>query len=486
MTKKKLALALTSGVLWSFCFATTLPPLLSWVALVPFFLSLDHTKPFRCGWIFGCVYWLLAMRWIIGTLEDFGKAPPGLSHFLFVLLAGYLALESGVFAWLAARLWRRHDFTALWALPALWIVLESVRGIFFGGFPWNLAGYAWVETPGALRLSSFVGASGVGFLLVLANVAFAWGWRRRDPWVPAWTVLGILLVLTWAGRFAPTLLPSAGPSQAVAIIQPNSPIVYDEALIKGNYRRLVAMSEAACDGNSPLLIWPESAVWPYSWESSASLRADVMRLNERGCRVFFNSAETKPEGYYNAALLAGPWNLEGHYAKRKLVPWGETIPLKSILPFVGYLARNAGEFQPGQELGLMKWSREDLAPAICFEVIFAGQVAEQVRAGGSVLITITNDAWYGETAAPRQHLRAARFRAAENGRPLLRAALTGVSALIDARGVIVEELEIGREGVIRGRVSGSRELTFFTRMPSLALILAAMLSAFAILRRPQK
>ena len=155
----------------------------------------------------------------------------------------------------------------------------------------------------------------------------------------------------------------------------------------------------------------------------------------------------------------------GSYAKRKLVPWGEYIPLKDVLPFMGKVARAAGDFTPGSDLGLMPWGDERLAPAICYEVIFGSAVAEQVRAGATLLVTITNDAWYGDTWAPFQHFRAARFRAAENRRPLIRAALTGISGLIDRRGHVTGRLGVGERGVLRGRIAGSQDLSPYSREP---------------------
>jgi apolipoprotein N-acyltransferase len=164
------------------------------------------------------------------------------------------------------------------------------------------------------------------------------------------------------------------------------------------------------------------------------------------------------------------------------VPFGEYVPFESVLPFVGTLAREAGRFTAGTEPSLLPWANEQLGLAICYEVVFAAPVAEQVRAGATLLVTITNDAWYGDSSAPWQHLRAARFRAAENRRPMARAALTGVSALIDASGAVGAQMGIGERGVLRARMRGQADLSPFSRAPWLATTASWLLAAFGIIR----
>ncbi|MEM8934354.1 MAG: apolipoprotein N-acyltransferase, partial [Acidobacteriota bacterium] len=183
---------------------------------------------------------------------------------------------------------------------------------------------------------------------------------------------------------------------------------------------------------------------------------------------------------------------------RRLVPWGEYVPGKDLLPFVGKLARHAGDFSPGDDVALI-----DLAPiglasrdqgtggerlglAVCYEVIFPLPVAEQVRAGATILMSITNDSWYGDSSAPWQHLRAARWRAAENQRPMVRAALTGVSAIIDRRGQVVEALGVDARGSLAFRVVGSSDLTPFSRAPWAPVLIAGLLVGFAIMRVPRR
>jgi apolipoprotein N-acyltransferase len=144
------------------------------------------------------------------------------------------------------------------------------------------------------------------------------------------------------------------------------------------------------------------------------------------------------------------------------------------------LARNAGDFLAAERLTLLPWGGERIGMAICYEVVYPAEVADLARAGATLLVTITNDAWYGDTAAPWQHFRAARFRAAENRRPLLRAAITGVSALVAPDGSVQAQIGVFKEGVIRGWVIGRTRLTPYARLPWLFPLLSTAVAAFAV------
>ncbi len=502
---KSALLAVAGGIAWSLCFGRETSLWLPWVALVPLMWLIAGSgsggRGFLWGWLHGTVAWFASATWIATTIETFGGLPRPLSIALLGLMALYLGLDHGIFVFFGRRIWQRGGMNALWALPALWVALEWLRAFALGRFPWNLAAYAWTDLPGALPLSAWVGAYGVSFLVLFANVALALALARAGtpdratgdrPWEQAaLAILLPLLVLGFAGRFSSGTVRDAavrdavaGPSRDVRIVQPNSPIVATAAAAGENYRRLIARSEAECRdaaAGGRLLVWPESAVWPWSYETSARLRHDVARLGALGCEVILGSTTTEGSRYFNSALLVAGGQA-GTYRKRRLVPWGEYVPLGDVFPFIGTLARQAGSFSPGRSATLLPWGEERIGIAICYEIIFGAAVAEQVRAGATVLVTITNDAWYGDTSAPWQHFRAARFRAAENRRPVLRAALTGVSGLIDARGQVVAQLGVGEEGVLRGRVTGRREITPYSRAPFLTPLLAAVLAAFAIVR----
>jgi len=504
--------AALSGVAWGLAFGRQPWSLGSWLVLAPLFVCLGAPFGSRgvtlLGFVHGLAAWLAAIPWIAPTLETFGGMATWLAGLCLLLLAGYLAAFHALFALVGRRLWHAAvagtdrpaagtqgvvaGVTALVALPATWVAFEWLRTHLFGGFPWNLAAYAWLGVPGALPLSAWIGAYGVSYLLVLANAGVALAVvARRSPRRWSWAAAGLLLplaALAVGGRWGDGGAVSDGARFAsaaqrgapVVLLQPDIPnaVQPNWAEIRANYGRVLEMSEEACTPGA-LVVWPESAAWPYSFTEDAGFRADVTNLTATGgCSLLFNSVYPSDDGrYFNSAFVVSPNGASARYDKRKLVPFGEYVPFAGLFAFVDKLSRNAGEFRAAERLALLPWRDERLGvdlrlgPAICYEITFPGQVAETVRAGAGVLLTITNDAWYGDTAAPWQHYAAARFRAAENRRPLLRAAITGVSAVVAADGGEVARLDPFTQGTIRSRVVGGEGLSPYTRVPWLVPLL---------------
>jgi apolipoprotein N-acyltransferase len=228
---------------------------------------------------------------------------------------------------------------------------------------------------------------------------------------------------------------------------------------------MLRMTREACDRPGALVVWPESAGWPFALERDAAFRSDLEALASNGCAILLNSPRFVDDRVYNAAFLVEPGGSRAHYDKRHLVPFGEYVPFQRLLPFVGSLARNAGSFSASDRATLLRFGPAALGIAICFEITFPVEVAASPRQGATALATLTNDAWYGDTSAPWQHLRAARFRAAETHRTVLRAALTGVSAWIDPDGSLASTIGVDQQGILRGELEPRHELTPFVRAP---------------------
>jgi len=482
-----LAVAVFAGIAWGLCFASEPLAVAPWVALVPAIALLGRPRPGWLGFVHGLSFWLLSIGWVVPTMVTYGGLSTWLAVLGLILLASYLAIFSALFGWLGSGLWRSGGLQALVGLPALWVVLELLRGWLLTGFPWNLAAYSWIDVIGALPVTAWIGPWGLSFVVVLVNVAAARALLRRRWSALAGTLGLVILVLIQAARWGAEVSSGETPfgnALEVRIVQPNieNLIEWDEDQVHSNYRRLFELSREACDALGALVIWPESAAWPYSYTSHAGFRNDVDLFTRTQCALLFNSTLKTPDGDYNAAMLAANGALAGRYDKRHLVPFGEYVPMASWLPFLDKVARNAGDFKAGSEMALLPLGSERIGTSICFEVTFPGQVAEQVRAGAGILATLTNDAWYGDTAAPWQHYRAARFRAAENRRYLVRAAITGVSAIIGPGGESLGRLDVGEIGVLSGRIVGRQELGFYTRMPWLVPTICWLLAGFAIFR----
>ncbi|HEX2224324.1 MAG TPA: apolipoprotein N-acyltransferase, partial [Thermoanaerobaculia bacterium] len=416
--------AVAGGLLWGLNFGREPLPLLPWVSLAPLILLLGTRRPGWFGFFHGFAAWAVSLSWIAPTLVTFGGIPRPMSAVLTSLLVTYLALYHAAFAFLGARIWRRRGWLRLLALPALWVALEWLRTHLFRGFPWNLAAYSWVDVPGALPLSAWSGAYGISFLAVMTSTALvmsagkpAPGKRRR--WEPLAVGFAVpLLLLPLAGRWSLQLEVAeqgralSGAGGEVRLLQPNIPNLaeYEPVAVMRNYRKVIEYSNRACEPGT-LVVWPESAAWPFNYASDAILIQDLQSMVDRGCTVIFNSSHPEGEMFYNSAFLLAPGQEPARYDKRHLVPFGEYVPFRGVFSFVDKLARSAGEFLPSDRVALLPWKNERLGMAICYEVVYPGEVAELTRAGATMLVTITNDAWYGDTAAPWQHFRAARFRA---------------------------------------------------------------------------
>jgi apolipoprotein N-acyltransferase len=484
--------ALALGALWGACFQIRPRPLLALVALVPLLLLLlrpSRAAPWRwplrgagaclaLGWLHGLGTWLVAIPWIAGVLRRYGGLPGWLSIILLIALCAYLGAYHGLFALFARRVLagdaarERAAWLAI-VLPAGWVALEWVRSVLITGFPWNLAAYAWVSVPGALAASAWVGSFGVSFLLIQTQVAWFSALRAGSP-RPLWTLLPAVVLLA-AGVVATPPPEALETGRPVQIVQP------DIGMEEAGYETLGRMDALSdCPGPGGLVVWPESAAWPRSWQQDAALRSTILDLAADGCRVLFNTTRWEGEAAFNTAMLVGAEGAIAHYDKVHLVPFGEYVPLAGLFPFLDEIARNAGGYVAASELVLLPWDREGLGVAICFEITLPAQVAALVRGGATVLVTLTNDSWYGDTSAPRQHFVSARFRAAENRRPLLRAAITGISAVIDPWGRPLERLDVDRAGVLVRNVSGRSEKTLYTRAPWAVPTLAVVLALFGI------
>ena len=464
--------AVVGGVLWALCFGRHTLPLASWLALGPLVVLLGYRRSWLLGWLHGVAYWLVAIPWIRPTLETYGGLPTWLASVSLLLACLYLGAYYGLFALLGRPLWRRGGIVALAGLPSLWVALEWLRAhVPVAAFPWNLAAYAWTEVPGALPSAAWIGAYGVSFLVLLGNVGLTAALVRRRRGLGIAAVLACLLFLAIGARWgdgSATIGASAVEvvsASSVRLLQPNTENLanWDAVRARENYRRIIDLSHRACDEDGALLIWPESAAWPYSWATSPELRRDLDALTAVGCPVLFNSTDERAEGYFNSVLLLDRQGVAGRYDKRHLVPFGEYVPLARVFFFLEKIARNAGSFVAGKDASPLPWGDQRLGLAICFEVVFPAAVAEQVRAGATALVTVTNDAWYGDTSAPRQHFRAVRFRAAETRRPFLRAALTGISAVVEPDGSVRKLLEVGEEGFLSARVQGRTGLSPYAR-----------------------
>lgn len=433
------------------------------VALLPLFIALAGAdgpwESFFLGWLSHMVAWLLMVPWVIRVMSHYGGLPLPVGIAIFVAMAIYLGLYGGIFGFLFWRLNPGILFRR-WLLVALaWVAVEFFRSFaLMGGFPWNLIATALIDYTPLVQFDRVAGPYALGVLLLLPSITVAWLMVARPRGIERIIVsaLVVIVVVVWwaTGLVAAKLVmrPNGMPMAHAALLQPNisQEMRWDQSNLGALFQKMMSMTDAAASRGAEVVIWPESTV-PLSYARTDFFKDAIESLSRtRGVDIILGSiAEDgqSPRKLWNAAFLVSSGRTIGHYDKIRLVPFGEYVPFRKMLFFAGKLVHDVGDFQFGTNDSPLA-GRFVYGPAICYEVVFPEIPRTQVVHGANVLVTITNDAWYDGTSAPRQHLNMARMRAVETDRYLLRAGTTGISALVDPTGRILKELPMGAEGMI--------------------------------------
>lgn len=475
--------------------ALALPPLHLWPLLLGFALLLHllrrsegPAQGFVLGWCFGFGHFVIGLYWIAIAFFTDAERFGALALPAVLLLCAGMALFPALAAWLSQlRRWRSPSAHAL-ALALAWTATELLRGTLF---PWNLIGYSWVGTPIA-QSSALLGVYGLSLLtMALAALPVALlepsGGARR--WRPA-AAAAIVLALAWGGgawRLAQAEA-DAVPGVRLRLVQGNvsQHHKWDPLLRARWFQRHLDLSADDAQGVTHV-IWPESAT-PYPIGREPLVRQKIAEVVPEGGYVItggerFDLESEPPRAWNSLFVLDGEGNVVAGYDKRELVPFGEYLPLRSVLTWIGLekLARGSIDFQPGT--GPKVLDLPGLPPfraLICYEVIFPGQMTG-AGARPAWLLNITNDAWFGHSSGPYQHLAMARMRTIEQGVALVRAANTGISAVVDPWGRVVSELGLGETGVLDVALPAAlAEPTPFARFGSWpSVLLAAVALALA-------
>ncbi len=395
-------------------------------------------RAFAVGYAFGLGQFLCGVWWIYLSMHQYGGATPVVAAGLTLLFNATWAFFPAIGGWLTRRALDRR--AASWQRvllpPSIWIALEGLRGWVLNGFPWLQIGYSQTDTP----LAGFVplfGSYGAGWLIVLTAAILAHVWRERRSagvWVGLavviWSLGAALKTVEWTGP--------AGPSLKVVLLQGNIP---QEMKWRPETRRQILatyLEMTRRNWGADLIVWPETAVPAFYHQVRDSLLLPLQReALARGTDLLLGIPVKEPDGrYYNALISLG--KTPGQYYKRHLLPFGEYLPLRSVLGFVlDLLEIPLGDFTPGlDDQPLLVAAGYPLRATICYEDTFSRDVLLGMPEA-AYIVNVTNDAWFGDTAAPHQHAQMARMRALETGRYLLRATNTGVTAVIGPDGRIV-------------------------------------------------
>jgi apolipoprotein N-acyltransferase len=464
--------AVLSGLMLTASFPPGPAGWLAWIALVPLLAAMQAQSPSRCfrlGFVAGLTHFLSLMYWIVVVLGSYGGLNVFLSLIVLIALCGYLALYPGVFGLLHSFL--RGARPGLLLSAAAWVGLEYLRGRLLTGLPWCFLGHSQAARIQLIQICDLVGVYGVGYLVAAANLLvfhllFDRGRGERRAFLTQGGVLAVLIALTLGYGHLKTRETARGADLSdpvrTAIVQGSIdqsrkwlPAYQEKTL--DTYRRL---SLQAAGRDPDLIVWPETAV-PFFFQDPSHLSAGVLSVPETtGADLLFGSPAYKGSGrrtrYANRAyLLSAEDRRVERYDKVHLVPFGEYVPLQRFLPFVHRLVPAAGDFSPGERVEPLDGRGYRAGVLICYEAIFPGLARRQVEEGADLLVNLTNDAWFGPTSAPFQHLAMSVFRAVETRRPLVRAANTGISAFVDTRGRVTRKSGLFREAVLLSEVRPS-------------------------------
>jgi apolipoprotein N-acyltransferase len=504
-----LALAVLSGLLLVFSFPKFGHPAFAWIALAPLITAAAlgpsgpaplRRRPFVLGVVAGLIYFGGTLYWVTGVMTVYGGLSSSLSVLIAALLAGYLALYPGVFAVLVSMAVRRSGVAGVWLAPLFWVATEWVRSWLLAGFPWALLGSSQATTIPVVQLASVTGVYGLSALVALvgtAAAAVAIG-RRSTHWRGAIAVGILLAIIAGLGTFrvARGTLVTSGEVLRVGLIQGN--IQQDEkwnpAFRDSILQRYITLSRQALGAGARLIIWPESST-PFYFDAEAALAEPVRRLAAESRTPFLIGSDEivpagngKPEHAYNAVVLVGPdGRSQGTYRKMNLVPFGEYVPLKKVLFFVGPVIEAVSDFSAGTEATALDFGGHKVSVSVCYESIMPWLSRAFVANGSELLATITNDAWFGTSSAASQHFEQGAIRAVEEGRYVVRAANTGVSGAVDPYGHVVARSRLFEPVVLTVDVRLHSGRTIYSRIGDLiAWVSAGVTVLFLFVARPPR
>jgi len=472
-------LVLVAGGLLTFAYAPFdlfwIAPL-SFAALIYAWRGATPRRAFLLGLAFGAASFLGGVHWVYISIHDFGQAHAVLAIVLTIALVTILALFVAVSGWLAAR-WFETDGPRAWLgiFPALWVLTEWSRGWVLSGFGWLAAGYSQTDSwlMGYAALGGVHVMSWAVLLTAGALVMFCLGPIR------ARAVAGVLALSLWAGGYmagGTSWTQPRGNLLTVALVQGAVPqdLKWQAAQFVPTldlYRELTYQAEG-----SRLIVWPEAAV-PAFYEQVSAYLADIEAwADQHGSNVMLGILRDDPAGgaFQNSLVALG--DPPTFYVKRHLVPYGEYFPVPGFIrDWLRLMSLPYNDAVPGPDgQPPLDFAGERIAVTICYEDVFG---AEQLHylPEATLLVNVSNDAWFGDSIAPHQHLQIARVRAAEAGRYLLRATNTGVSGIIDPHGRVVAVSPQFEPHVLKGAIQGFTGLTPYARWGNTVVVIAALL-----------
>ena len=485
--------ALAGGLLLPLAFSPYDHAWLAPISLFALFGSWLNAKPLQAflrGYVFGLGQFGVGVFWVYNSMHDFGGASPveagGLTALFVLILAFYPATAGLLSAYFFKEAgWHRK---LLAVFPAFWVLCEWLRGWFIADFPWLQVGSSQVDTPLGHGLAPVLGVHGVSLAVaLLAGLALS-AFNRND-WQRRAAMLGIgLLLVACAGLSHIPWTQAAGEPFKAVLLQGNVPQnqKWLPELQRATFDLYVGMSREHWDAK--LIVWPETAIPAFYHQIKDNWLAELKEeaaTHHTEIILGIPWADLATQRYYNAMVTVG--EKPGHYLKRHLVPFGEYLPFRHVFGWVlDILEIPLADFaggEPGQEP--MRAAGYPLAASICYEDVF-GNEARDALPQAAYLVNVTNDAWFGDSMAPHQHVQMARMRALESGRYMLRATNTGITAVISPQGQIVSQAPMFQQAAVVAEITPRSGATPYVRFGDGAVV-GFLLALLVFLKlRPEK
>ncbi|HVA80669.1 MAG TPA: apolipoprotein N-acyltransferase [Candidatus Binataceae bacterium] len=512
----RIALCVASGLALGMAFPKFDFAILAWVAFVPLFHAIEGEplgRVFRWAFLAGFASYVISMYWIVVPLTDFAGVRIELAFLPMLLLAAVMALFSGLAIWIGAAVSRRMRISIAITMPIAWTAVEWLRTYFPIGFPWNLLGYTAYRHLELIQFAEFTGVYGVSALIVFFNtVVYLVVLRRgaaREQALGLSVLTGAMIAVLGFGAWRLADLRTEKPTGTIraAMVQADIPesLKWDPSFLPKSFKIYQDQSIAIAKRGADLIVWPEAAAaflfqpddhYPAEFASDAAYRNALLALARSiDVPILFGAPALGEQrgdlGFYNRAyLVSATGQVIAHYDKMQLVPFGEYVPFHAVLGFiVNRVVPGFGDMFAGTERTLFPLGGAKLGVLICYESVFPDLTRREVKAGADVLVNITNDGWYVRSSAPYQSLAMAAMRSAETKAPMIRAANTGITAIIKPSGEITESTPIFARGSEIGVVRWRPVRTFYTIAGDVFAELCFLLTTLALLaawRFPRK
>lgn len=517
---RALLLALISSGLQIVIFPKPSLYFLCWIALVPLLYALLRGRGgpgelldsegrtlrqftpwqgFGIAWVSGIAWYLGTCYWIYSVMHGFGNLGPLPAALIMLGYCIIMGMHHGVFGLLVVLMARRSTLgnrRPLLLAPFFWVALEFFRERVVG-VPWNPLGNAQVDNIPFTRLAEVAGVYGLSFAIVLVNCAFVAGLlltgRRRLNLLISALAAAIILQIGVLAK------PDPFPANRQAVmVQQNIPVLNNSDWTPEFYERtatelsqITVQASSGAPASSPgLIIWPESPAPFFINDPRLRRRLAALAQQTNSALIVGSLGQTEshdpahPAQLLNSALVITPQgNILGQYDKIHLVPFGEYIPMQSLLFFATKLTREVGDFARGTERKVFDLNGIKVSVFVCYESVFPGEIRQFARNGAQVFVNISNDGWYGETSAPFQHLDMTRMRAIENHRWLLLSTNSGTTASIDPLGRVVKKADRNVRTALVAPFAIDTESTFYSRYGDLFAWLCVVISLFVLLVR---